>query len=85
MVQTLSKSDGNAFADLGDGEELLAKSKLVAILQDIIEARELTQAEAARLMGIDDSAAYLILRGRLKDFSIARLVTLIQTLVRAPT
>jgi hypothetical protein len=33
--------------------------KLAATIQDIIEARQLTQAEAARLMGIHESAAHI--------------------------
>jgi predicted XRE-type DNA-binding protein len=47
-------SSGNVFADLGlpNPEERLAKSRLASMIYDIIEERELTQVEAAKILGI---------------------------------
>lgn len=51
--QTITKSSGNVFADLGlkNSEELLAKSTLARTIREIIEHRNLTQAKAAKLLG----------------------------------
>ena len=67
---------GNVFADLElpDADELLAKARLASAIQDIIEERGLTQAEAAELIGIDQPKVSKIIRGRLTDFSTDRLM-----------
>ncbi|GAB4126951.1 MAG: hypothetical protein Fur0036_13750 [Fimbriimonadaceae bacterium] len=67
---------GNVFADLGleNPEELLAKARMASLIHDIIEARELTQAQAAELMGIDQPKVSKIIRGRLSEFSIEWLM-----------
>lgn len=64
------------FHDLGfpDADELLTKSKLAIAIQSTIEARNLTQVQAARLMGIDLPKVSKIIRGRLSDFSTERLL-----------
>lgn len=51
--QTITKSSGNVFADLGleNSEELLAKSTLARTIREIIKHRNLTQAKAAKLLG----------------------------------
>jgi predicted XRE-type DNA-binding protein len=51
--QTITKSSGNIFADLGleNSEELLAKSTLARTIREIIKDRKLTQAKAAKLLG----------------------------------
>jgi predicted XRE-type DNA-binding protein len=66
----------NVFADLGlpDPEERLAKAKLASAIQDVIEERGLTQAQAAELMAIDQPKVSKILRGRLREFSTERLL-----------
>ena len=48
-------SSGNVFADLGldAPEEALAKAELTAKTSEIIEAQRLTQAAAAKVLGID--------------------------------
>lgn len=73
---------GNVFADLGldNPEELLAKAQLAVTIHDIIEAKGLTQAQAAELMGIDQPKVSKIIRGRLSEFStewlLARLLNM---------
>ena len=53
--ETVEASSGNVFADLGlkNPVELLAKAELVQRISDIIAERKLTQARAAKLLGID--------------------------------
>jgi len=51
----VTASSGNVFADLGlpNVEELGTKVRLAASLNTILAARKLTQAEAARLLGVN--------------------------------
>ena len=69
------KSSGNVFADLGlsDADELLGKSKLVYHITQLIKQRDLTQSEAAKVLGIDQPKISSLLRGRLDGFSTERL------------
>ena len=51
----LRSSSGNVFADLGlaNSDELLIKAELVRQITHLIAAANLTQTEAARLLGVD--------------------------------
>jgi len=51
----VTASSGNVFADLGlpNVEELGTKVRLAASLNTILAARKLTQAEAERLLGVN--------------------------------
>src|SRR3954469_12911388 len=66
---------GNVFADLGraDADEALAKAKLAYEISALIESAGLTQAQAAKRLGVDQPKVSALLRGRLAGFSIARL------------
>ena len=67
---------GNVFADLGFAhpEEALAKAELAHRITTVIERRKLTQAEAARLLDVDQPKISALKRGRLSGFSLDRLV-----------
>lgn len=69
-------STGNVYADLGfaDAGEMLAKARIVAEIGRIIQARKLTQVQAAELLGIDQPKVSALLRGRFKGYSQERLV-----------
>jgi predicted XRE-type DNA-binding protein len=77
-----TESSGNVFADLGlpDADELLAKADLAIQISRIIEERELTQAEAAELLGVDQPKVSALVRGRLEGFSIERLTRFLNAL-----
>jgi predicted XRE-type DNA-binding protein len=70
---------GNVFADLGlpDPDTRLAKAELARSISAIIRERGLTQREASELLGIDQPKVSAITRGRLGDFSLERLLTLV--------
>ena len=70
------EGSGNIFADLGvrNPEEAQAKADLVDRIVDIIEDRKLTQVRAAKILGIDQPKVSALMRGRLSDFSIERLL-----------
>jgi predicted XRE-type DNA-binding protein len=82
--ETIEASSGNVFADLGlkDPEELLAKAELVQRIADVIAERKLTQARAAKLLGVDQPKVSALLRGKLDGFSIDRLFRFLNALGR---
>jgi predicted XRE-type DNA-binding protein len=69
-------SSGNIFSDLGlhNAEERLAKAKLASKLIDLSREKKLTQKKIAQILGIDQPKISALYRGRLADFSIARLM-----------
>lgn len=66
---------GNVFEDLGypNPEEMLLKSQLTSIIEKEIETRGLTQIEAGKILGLDQSDVSRLLNGKLRAFSVARL------------
>jgi predicted XRE-type DNA-binding protein len=73
---------GNVFADLGlpDAEDLLLKSKIVVELHRLIKERKLTQTAAAKLVGISQPDLSNLLHGRLRGYSIERLMRMLTAL-----
>jgi predicted XRE-type DNA-binding protein len=78
------RSSGNVFADLGlaDADYLLAKADLAIEISSVIEERNLTQVEAASLMGVDQPKVSALVRGRLDGFSMERLYRFLNALGR---
>lgn len=76
------KSSGNVFADLGlhDAEERLAKSELARQIDHIIKKKRLTQAQAARILGITQPKVSALLHGKLAGFSMDRLLKFLMAL-----
>ena len=75
-------SSGNVFADLGlpNPEEMLVKAELASKIGEIIETRNLTQMEAAEILGIDQPKVSALIRGRLTGFSTERLFRFLNAL-----
>lgn len=73
---------GNVFADLElpDAQELHLKSRLAMEIRGIIERRGLTQVRAAEIIGLDQPRVSKLMRGRLNDFSVERLLVIVQRL-----
>lgn len=69
-------SSGNVFADIGLAEpgEHLIKAGLVVKIDRIIRQRNLSQAAAAQLMGIDQPKVSAILAGQFRGYSVERLM-----------
>jgi predicted XRE-type DNA-binding protein len=69
----------NVFEDLGipmSADDLL-KADIAALISSLIQKRELTQAAAAEVLGVDQPRVSKLLRGRLADFKVERLVQFI--------
>ncbi len=77
-------SSGNVFADLGypDADEALAKAKLAAEIAAAIKERSLTQAQAAEVLGLTQPNVSDLMRGRLRGFSLERLLRCLLALRR---
>lgn len=73
---------GNVYRDLGykNPEEWATKAALASKIYNIIEARNLTQKEAAKILGIDQPGVSDLRRGRFRRFSVARLLAFLSTL-----
>jgi predicted XRE-type DNA-binding protein len=69
-------SSGNVFADLNlpHSEEDMLKIEISRAIAATVRRRKLTQTEAAKLIGTDQAKLSALLRGRLKDFSVDRLI-----------
>ncbi len=76
MAKDYEKSSGNVFADLGfpDSEQELVKAKLTIQIYRILKDRDLTQAEAAKLLGATQTQGSTIMRCRPASVSAGRLM-----------
>ena len=78
----VEESSGNVFADLGypNPQDALAKSRLAQRIAELIEEQNLTQIQAATLLGIDQPKVSKLLRGQLREFSTDRLFRFLNAL-----
>lgn len=76
------KGSGNVFADLGfpDSEQELLKAHLTYEIYKIIDERELTQQEAARILGVSQSYVSDLKRNRSGRFSVGKLFQFLNAL-----
>ena len=75
---------GNVFADIGvaNPDEALAKAKLAHQICALIKSAGITQLQAAKRLGIDQPKVSALVRGRLDQFSLERLLKFINDLGR---
>ena len=73
---------GHVFADLGftDAEELAARANRARAIRQLIDARALSQREAAPLVGVSQPDLSNLYRRRLDGFSIERLSRMLTAL-----
>jgi len=81
MTTRPRRSTGNVFLDLGfqakEAENLRLRADLMIQLTKLIQRRELTQAQAARLMGVTQPRISDLTRGKIDRFSIDTLVEML--------
>lgn len=72
----ITTGSGNVLADIGvaDPEEALLKAQLAATISRRIQERGQTQANAARILGVDEPKISALARGRLSGFSLERVM-----------
>jgi len=78
----VQSSSSNVFAALGlaNSDELLIKAELVRQITNLISAKNLTQTEAAKLLGVDQPKISALLHGKLSGFSTERLFRFLNAL-----
>lgn len=79
-ARDIANSSGNVFVDMGFSPEeaavLQMRADLMADLRKIIKARKLTQAKAAKILGVSQSRVSDLARGKWEKFSLEMLITL---------
>ncbi len=83
-TNAVERGSGNVFADLGfaDAEEHLLKAQLVHRIEAIVRRRKLTQARAARVLGLSQPDVSRLFRGQFRKYSLERLLRLLTILDR---
>ena len=78
----ITQSSGNIFADLGLDmpQEHYVKGHLVILISKMIEAKGLTQGQAAAKIGLRQPDVSRLLRGRFEGFSLERLLYFVRAL-----
>jgi predicted XRE-type DNA-binding protein len=77
-------SSGNVYVDLGDSQadEMLVKARLAFKIGEIIKQRQLTQVEAADLLGLTQPKLSGLLRGQLRGVSQSKMLECLKRLGR---
>lgn len=79
-MKKTTKSSGNVFLDLGfdpaEATVLQMRANLMSDLRIYIEKHELTQAEAAKRLGVAQSRVSDLVRGKWEKFNLEMLITL---------
>src|SRR3954451_10661406 len=79
---SITESSGNVFADLGlpNPEQEMMKARLTLQIYRIIRVRGLTQAQAAKTLGIKQPHVSLLMRNRAGSFSVGRVMEFLTAL-----
>lgn len=83
---TMIPSSGNVFVDLGfrreEAENLLARTRLMVAIKQIIKENSWTQTEAAQFLGVNQSRISDLANGKIEKFSIDMLMKWLDRLGR---
>ena len=81
MATRVRRSSGNVFRDLGfpreEAENLRIRSDLMISLCKLIEAKGLTQAQAAKQLGVTQPRISDLIRGKIELFSVDGLIEML--------
>ena len=80
--EPITRGTGNVFADLGfpDAAERQAKLRLAYTLNQVLEARKFSQADAAKALGVTQPKISALRHYKLAGFSVERLMNLLTAL-----
>jgi predicted XRE-type DNA-binding protein len=80
----ITHGTNNVFADLGypDSTERQARLRLALALNRVLDQRALTQAKAAKLLGVSQPKVSALRNYKLAGFSVERLMTFLTALDR---
>src|SRR5947199_7589823 len=79
---TITRGSTNVFEDLGypDATERQAKLRLAYALNQVLGERKLSQADAAKVLGLTQPKVSALRNYKLAGFSVERLMNLLTTL-----
>jgi predicted XRE-type DNA-binding protein len=81
MKNSIMTSSGNVFIDLGYSQDeaaiLQMRADLMADIRKYIKTKKLTQAAAAKILGISQSRISDLTTGKWEKFSLEMLITLV--------
>ncbi len=84
----LTNSSGNVFVDLGfdtaEASVMALRVELMVHLREQLQKQGLTQAQAAKQLGVTQPRVAALLKGVWKDFSVDMLLTLASRLGMQP-
>jgi predicted XRE-type DNA-binding protein len=78
----VTEGSGNVFADLGlpNPEQELLKAQLTLQIYTILKDSGMTQAEIAKILGVQQPQVSLLMRNRAGNFSVGRLMEFLTAL-----
>jgi predicted XRE-type DNA-binding protein len=81
-VSRVTEGSGNIFADLGlpNPEQELLKAQLTLQIYTILKDSGMTQAEIAKILGVQQPQVSLLMRNRAGNFSVGRLMEFLTAL-----
>jgi len=77
MKQGVTESSGNRFIDLGHSSDEAAILQMRADLRKFIKSKNLTQAKAAKILGVSQSRVSDLIRGKWERFA-SKCLSLLQ-------
>lgn len=80
--ETITRSTGNVFADLGypDADDRQTKLRLAHTINDVLARGQLTQAAAAAKLRVNQPKVSALANYKLDGFSVERLMTFLTAL-----
>jgi predicted XRE-type DNA-binding protein len=81
-TQEFINGSGNVFEDLGlaNADELALETELLRRIINCLRARDLSQRQAGKILGIDQPKVSALMNGRVDGFSVTRLFRLLNAL-----
>ena len=83
-MKQIKHGSTNVYADLGyeDADEMLVKAQLATKIGEIVSQRQLTQTQAAELLGISQPKLSNMLRGQFRGISETKMIECLTRLGR---
>ena len=80
----VERGSRNVYADLGypDADAMLIKARLVTEISELLRSKNLTQEEAAQVLGLTQPKVSAMLNGRFRGLSERKLLTCLTRLGR---
>jgi len=80
----IEKSNGSVYADLENlnADEMLVKARLASKIGEIVKRRNLTQQQAAKILGMTQPKLSGMLRGQFRGISEAKMLECLNNLGR---